>query len=75
MAPIHVVELMNVPAELKIEEKARRVHVQPRIIAGKGARIVRTRYGAWYLPTNLWKVSRSNEVSLRPLYSIYIGSL
>lgn len=70
MAPVHVVELMNVPAELRLESRERTEYsIDVGLERGRGpipvgserARVVKTRYGAWYLPVNLWRM-KLNEV-------------
>ncbi len=67
---------MDVPAELRLESREKAMHpagirrkgsltLLPR--QSEGARVVHTRYGAWYLPINLWRRRRLDEVKFTEL--------
>lgn len=79
-APIHVIELPNVPVELRADS---RVHTPSLMLSTRHILInygkrhipekddhipkcIRTRYGAWYLHPKLWKLHPWNEPLLDP---------
>lgn len=74
--PVRVVELTTIPLELRgasaqysrsVSAQSHRLHsassafMLPKSMEKLPHRYIRTRYGAWYLPKNLWKPMPSHE--------------
>lgn len=86
VAPVHVVELLNIPAELRLESRERSAHSAGSSLRPPSSfspyrrrslslsnmnecqpRVIKTKYGAWYLPVDLWRVRPSDEPLRDPL--------